>query len=255
MTSVAGASSNLDVVSSTFAEAVFVAVMREQADSGNATVIPNTAVKRELTMRDGIVVSGFQLTSQRPNPKDCILVAGGNAQLARKVVASLQSLAANMDVFVFDYRGFGQSGGKTSAKALILDYADIIQHLKNDGFTRIFAYGISFGGFVVLNASIGFREVVALIIDSTPSRIDFIKLAYQPISVLPDDSSRVLVISGTSDESVPPKRMRELIELARTRRAKIAVLNGIGHPYDPARPETDHETRISAVETFIRSTP
>ena len=69
--------------------------------------------------RDGIELGGYKLAAA--NPKGYLLVVQGNAMLADQLVADLQSFRdLGLDVYIFDYRGYGISKGKAGLRPLLL---------------------------------------------------------------------------------------------------------------------------------------
>ena len=67
-----------------------------------------------ITMRDGAVIKGFRikstLTSEKPIAS--LLVVQGNAMLAQTLLSTFGSFSkSGFDVYLFDFRGYGMSGG------------------------------------------------------------------------------------------------------------------------------------------------
>jgi alpha/beta superfamily hydrolase len=61
-------------------------------------------------------------------------VAPGNAMLADQIMGELQFFRdLGLDVYIFDYRGYGLSQGKSRLAALISDYREIIPWLNAHG--------------------------------------------------------------------------------------------------------------------------
>jgi pimeloyl-ACP methyl ester carboxylesterase len=156
------------------------------------------------------------------------------------------------DVYIFDYRGYGNSQGKSRLAAIVADYAAIVAHLDSFGYSRRLLYGISMGGVILLNAVGDSSAYSRLVIDSSPARISPLGCPqrYDPVTHLPVDSSRVMIISGAADTVVTPDEMDELIRVARSRGARILQDSDFAHPYqDPS--EEVHRRRQREVASFL----
>lgn len=205
----------------------------------------------EFTSGDGTRLGGYKLAAD--HPKGYLLVAPGNAMLADQLVADLQSFRdLGLDVYVYDYRGYGISQGKSRLAAIVADYGAIVAHLNTLGYSRQLLYGISMGGVILLNAVGDGLAYTRLVIDSSPGRISNLGCPerYDPVAHLPPDSSRLMVISGAADTVVPPRAMDELIRVARARGARILQDSGFAHPYQDSSAEV-HRRRQKEVAAFL----
>lgn len=158
----------------------------------------------------------------------------GNAGNRAERVADLTEIAAEgFDILIFDYRGFGDSGGHTYEAALtadanrIWDYAT--QTLKYDE-SHIILFGESLGGAVCLSVFSNTRNSIpalaAVILNSTfTSMSDVVGTLYPyfPFRYLLLDqwrsidrirvvNSPVIVFHGTADEMIPMEQGRTLAE-------------------------------------------
>ena len=201
--------------------------------------------------RGAVELGGYKLTAT--NPKGYLLVAQGNAMLADQLVADLQSFRdLGLDVYIFDYRGYGMSQGKSRLAAIAADYAEIVSYLNTLGQAKRLLYGISMGGVILLNAVGRSQAYTRLVVDSSPSRIsDFgCPENYDPVEHLPQDSSKVMIISGAQDEVVRPWQMDELIRVTGSRRGRILRDNEFAHPYQDYNQAT-HRRRQNEVAKFL----
>ena len=106
-----------------------------------------------FTTRDGRSLGGYKLRAVAP--WGYLLVPQGNAMLADQIIGELQFFRnLGLDVYIYDYRGYGLSEGKSRLKALISDYQEIIRALNAQDYRRRFLYGISMGGISVLRRAI-----------------------------------------------------------------------------------------------------
>jgi pimeloyl-ACP methyl ester carboxylesterase len=200
---------------------------------------------------DGRQLGGYKLSTA--SPKGYLLVAQGNAMLADQLVADLQPFRdLGLDVYIFDYRGYGISQGKSRLAAIVTDYAAIVAHLNTLGYSRQFLYGISMGGVIFLNAVGDSPAYTRLVVDSSPARISRFGCpeSYDPVTRLPTDSSRLMIISGAADTVVSPRDMEELIRVARSHGAHVLQDKDFAHPYQDSSDEV-HRRRQNEVAAFL----
>lgn len=205
----------------------------------------------QFKTRDAIELGGYKLAAK--DPKGYLLVAQGNAMLADQLVSDLQVFRdLELDVYIFDYRGYGISQGKSRLAAIVVDYAEIVSYLNTLGYAKPLLYGISMGGVVLLNALGRSQAYTRLVVDSSPSRISNLGCPkrYDPVGHVPEDGSRLMIISGERDTVVPPRQMDELIRIAGSRGARILQEKEFAHPYQDSSHET-HRRRQNAVAAFL----
>jgi alpha/beta superfamily hydrolase len=226
---------------------------RSTAGSPNPTRVAHITnlEKIRFKTRDGIELGGYKLAAK--SAKGYLLVAQGNAMLADQLVTDLQSFRdLGFDVYIFDYRGYGISKGKSRLVAIAGDYTEIVSHLNTLGYEKRLLYGISMGGVILLNAVGRSQAYTRLVVDSSPSRIsDFgCPERYDPVAHLPEDSSRLMIISGAQDRIVTPRQMDELIRVAGSRQGRILRDNEFEHPYQDSTGAT-HRRRQNEVAGFL----
>ena len=205
----------------------------------------------QFTARDGVILSGYKLAARIP--RGYILVAQGNAMLADQLISDLELFRQRgFDVYLYDYRGYGRSEGKSRLAAIISDYNDIISDLNTKGYSRRFIYGISIGGVMLLNAVGRTHNFDAAVIDSSPSHISNYGCpeSYNPMRHLPLDSTHIMIISGVRDLIVSPIQMAELIRIGENRGA--IVFRGIefSHPFQDRSFEI-HRRRLNIILDFF----
>jgi pimeloyl-ACP methyl ester carboxylesterase len=180
-------------------------------------------------------------------------VAPGNAMLADQIMGELQFFRdLGLDVYIFDYRGYGLSQGKSRLAALISDYREIIPWLNAHGYRRHFLYGLSMGGIILLNAVGVSGQYHAAVIDSSPSRISTwgCPEEYDPVNNLPEDCSRIKIIAGGRDRVVRPVEMEELRRTAQSRGAQVLSDPELAHPFQDAS-DAIHRRRFQAVAELL----
>lgn len=102
--------------------------------------------------------------------KGLVFVAHGNAQnISAHFVGWQWLLARGYEVFIFDYREYGKSQGKSSIKGSIEDTGAALDYLENTYNKKYVAIGQSLGGTMLLNAlkKRDNTQVKAVVIDSS----------------------------------------------------------------------------------------
>lgn len=197
---------------------------------------------------DGTKLNAWLFRNTAKTYKGTVILFHGNAENISSHYTSLVWLTKEgYDLFAFDYRGYGLSESKPSAKGLYedgmaaLDYAWALfeknpKHTKNSKFI---VYGQSLGGIVALRALADFRhqrETALVVADSTfVSFKDMIqeKMAsffvtwifsplgrlsvsdrYASVHTLPKLQTRLLVIHDKHDPIVDFQNGKKLFETA-----------------------------------------
>ena len=204
-----------------------------------------------FTTRDGRQLGGYRL--HVPAASGYLLVAQGNATLVDQIARELQTFRRlDVDIYLYDYRGYGLSEGKSRLRAIVEDYREIIASLNAQPYRRRLLYGMSMGGVILLNAVGATGDYTALVVDSSPSRISRYGCPkiYDPIRQLPPDSSRILVIGGERDRVVPIAQVEELMRIAQSRGAQVLRHPDLAHPFMDASTDL-HQSRFQAVADFL----
>jgi fermentation-respiration switch protein FrsA (DUF1100 family) len=147
-----------------------------------------------------------------------MLVCHGNAgNISHRLDTCIALLATGVNVFVFDYRGYGRSEGRPSEEGTYRDAQAAYQWLRQKGFpgTNIVAFGESLGGGVATELAV--REPVGgLVLQSTFTSIPDMgaelfpwlpvrwlgTIRYDTHSKLPRLKVPVLVMHSPADELV-----------------------------------------------------
>ncbi|MCF6281698.1 MAG: alpha/beta hydrolase [Candidatus Polarisedimenticolaceae bacterium] len=192
----------------------------------------------EFITSDEKTLRGYKYLSHdqegnRSQPVGYILMALGNAMISDQIISSMKIFSEhNYDVYIYDYRGYGNSDGSRRINAIIEDYKELVLH-HNQTYRKRFLYGISLGGAVMLNVIGSGASYDAAVIDSSPSllsdhgcpeRID-------PIANLPSDAKRILIITGQKDPVLNRAMTSKLRELAADNGAKTVNGLAFSHPF------------------------
>jgi uncharacterized protein len=120
---------------------------------------------------DGLQLNGwfFPCTPGSPRAHLALLYCHGNGgNIGYRLDACAAVLETGVNLFIFDYRGYGRSAGRPSEAGTYLDAQAAYHWLRNRGFagSNIIAYGESLGGGVV--SELGLREPLGgLVLQST----------------------------------------------------------------------------------------
>ena len=199
---------------------------------------------RRFLTYDGHQLTGWWIPN--PNAAATILFFHGNAGNIGDRIQFLSFLfESGFSVFVFDYRGYGDSEGRPTEEGILMDsdaaYEELTVGLGVPPEQIVF-FGRSLGGVVAAHAARG-RPIRGLILEGTfSSAHDMAEIIFAPIRVpTPFISVRLdtleylrlrkcplLVIHGTHDEVVPFRMGQKLFQLADAPKTFYVVDRG-GH--------------------------
>ena len=186
-------------------------------------------------------------------PRGYVLIALGNAMLADQVLGAFRFLQVEgFDVYIYDYRGYGVSEGRSRFFAIRSDYIELIHHLNGAGYANRFLYGMSIGGVFLLNAISAGASFDAALIDSPPSRISNYGCPrrFDAVENIPRNKPNLGFIFGHRDKVVPPGAWRELSEIARKRGAFVLERADLAHPMMDQDPIA-RGARFDAIRMFL----
>lgn len=192
---------------------------------------------------DGMRLHGWWVP--HPQARGTVLYChGSTGSIAHRigVLSRLWSLEVNL--FAFDYRGYGRSTGQPTEEGLYLDVRAAHDHLIRDLGSRadeILLFGHSLGGAVAIDCSLD-RKVAGLIAQSTFTHIRDAARAVFPtlpihlaarrqfrsVDKVAELGIPKLFIHGDSDETVPLELGKRLYESATEPKAFYLVRRG-GH--------------------------
>lgn len=178
---------------------------------------------------DGIKLHGWLFSLEEDAP--VILFCHGNAGNMSHRLENIRLLVDHkLNVFIFDYRGYGKSEGDPSEAGLYLDGQaayDFLVHARNIPWEKIVLFGRSLGAAVAIELSLR-RKVRSLIIESgftstkemaktMPlfSLFSFLLPAnFNNLEKIPQVTVPKLVIHGEKDEIVPLSMGHKLFQAA-----------------------------------------
>jgi hypothetical protein len=195
---------------------------------------------------DGTPLHGWFIPTRNDKAKATVVFSHGNAGSMGHHLGFIMWLAeAGYNVVMYDYRGFGKSGGTVDRRGMINDVKAAFSYAgkrKDVDSNRLVSYGHSLGGAKSVTALgetpvKGLRAVV----------IDGAFASYQKMALViggqlgaslvtdelaPKDFVRklspvpLLVVHGTRDEVVPVSQGRQLFETARQPKTLFEVKTG-----------------------------
>jgi fermentation-respiration switch protein FrsA (DUF1100 family) len=161
-----------------------------------------------------------------------------------------------VNLFLFDYRGYGRSQGSPSEKGTYLDARAALQYLvERPGVDpdQIVYFGRSLGAAVAVELAVARPPKGMVLVSPFSSVREMVKMAvpfpaagwlvrnhYPTISRIPNVQVPVLVIHGDLDETVPIAQGRKLFEAANEPKT-FRELTGAAH----------NDTYIAAPEAFF----
>ena len=121
-----------------------------------------------LTTKDGARIFGWFIPSELSRAV-IIFCHGNGGNISHRLEKIVMLNRLNLDVLIFDYRGYGMSEGRPSEKGLYLDTEAVYEYLVNDrkiSPRSIVGYGESLGGAVIIDLA-SKQKLGGLIIESS----------------------------------------------------------------------------------------
>jgi len=213
-----------------------------------------------ITTDDGVELHGWFIPAR--GPAGVLLFSHGNGGNISHRLEKLQVLhELDLDILIYDYRGYGRSRGRPSEEGLYLDADAVYTYLLKDrgyGPDQIIAYGESLGGAVAVELA-GSHKLRGLILEgSFPSIKEIAKFYYSfiPSFILKthyDSTSKIenikvakLIMHSIDDEIIPIKFGVALFDAAAGPK-KFIILKG-GHNDSFL---ISGETYVSEIRTFL----
>lgn len=219
-----------------------------------------------LEVEPGVELSTWHL--RKPGAQGTVLYFGGNGYLMVNAHDILLGVADGpVDVFTFDYRGYGESDGEPSVAATKRDALAVYDHLigaRGVDPDRLVLHGQSLGSFVAAYVA-DQRPVAGVVLETPVTNVEdllghlapwwtraLIRFDVDPALASEDNLERVadlrvplLLIAGEEDPIAHPDMARALLEAAGSRDKQLAVLDGGSHNDLPPRADyRSHRARF-----------
>ena len=199
-----------------------------------------------LPSRDNALLNGWWVPNTNPAAPSLLYLHGNDGNIGANAEHAARLNAMGFSVLVFDYRGYGTSGGGFPSEAAAYEDAEAAWNYLLGALharpEKTFIYGHSLGGAIAIDLAVKHPEAGGLIVESTfTSMRDMAesRYAYFPIDWLLNqrfDSfakigrvrAPVLFIHGKAD-TVIPYAMTERLYGAATSPKKLVLIPGAGH--------------------------
>jgi hypothetical protein len=185
---------------------------------------------------------------RRPGPR-AILYFGGNAEDVAYNLGAFTGAFPGHSIYLVNYRGYGGSSGEPTESGLTSDAVAVFDELAGQ-HSAISVIGRSLGSGVAVHlASVrGVRRLVLVTPFDSLVNVARAHFRYFPVSLLmrdrydsgrlvPSIRAPVLIIIASNDEIIPRARSDALVAAFGPSRARVTVLDGVGHNDIDGRPQ------------------
>jgi uncharacterized protein len=218
-------------------------------------LIPDfTFDKKLLTKNDSIEIESWYLT--KPNAEFNLIYLSGNGSNIRSAIPFFNALGKqiNLNIFSFNYSGYGLSTGTPSVEGIVSDAELALQYfteVKQNNLPTIIL-GYSLGGFVALQIS-HLKIIDNVVIMSSFSsaeelesylkkeelpkivrpflNIDVDKKLYtlNNINKIKELEKPLLILHGEKDDFIPPSMGKKLFDLSKSKQKYYVEIKGADH--------------------------
>ena len=215
------------------------------------------------------ILSGWWLPAAHTTPHTLLYLHGNATTISGNAERAVGFQKLGMNVFLFDYRGFGNSLHEFPNEQRVYEDADTAwtyltqeRHLKP---ADIVIFGSSLGGAVAAELARRHPDAAGLILESAFTSIEDISRLNHRFTIIPfglllherfDAASKLkqvhmplLVIQGDADHEVPLSMAKNLFAAAAGPKGLVLIPHG-GHENNAA---TNPELYTMAVADFLRS--
>lgn len=178
---------------------------------------------------DEVALHGWFIPAEESSGEVLLFFHGNAGNISHRLGSIRIFHDLGLDVFIFDYRGYGRSEGKPSEEGLYADGRAALGFLLEKGYSPedVIAFGRSLGGAVAAKIS-SETPPAALILESTftslaamasraaplfPVRF-LLRSGYRTDRILPGIRCPVLVVHSPEDDIIPYCNGTKLLELA-----------------------------------------
>ncbi|HEV7239696.1 MAG TPA: alpha/beta hydrolase [Thermoanaerobaculia bacterium] len=176
-----------------------------------------TPTEHFFTSDDGVRLHAWWFRSNAGDAPVMIWFHGNAGNLTDRAEMCAELAKRGISVFIFDYRGFGRSDGRTSEERIFQDSLAAYDFVKKSSTAEIVLYGESIGGPYAAYVAKERKNVRAVILENSfPSLRELGNAIYRPLPLgwtapfamrttawLNDAGAPVLVMHGQRDEVIP----------------------------------------------------
>lgn len=195
---------------------------------------------------DGTELNGWFLPARAKSPKGTVVFSHGNAgSIGHHLGFVMWLVEARYNVFLYDYRGFGKSGGAVDRRGMLDDVKAAFAYVSSRADVdadKLVSFGHSLGGAksVTALAETPVKGLRAVIIDGAfasyqamahyvagQTGADLVTDEWSPLGYVGRLSPvPLLVVHGSDDEVVPFSQGRQLYEKAKAPKTLFEVPGG-----------------------------
>jgi alpha/beta superfamily hydrolase len=188
-------------------DAYKAAIYDPQAKTDWDKYIDDGLEKDSFQTMDGKTIHGLVWKSAEPN--GYLLIAQGTSMLAAEIYEQFREFRdIGLDVYLYDYRGYGESGDiDTTLEGIVSDYSIRVSELnKLPAYKKHFIFGISLGGVIFSNAIKEMHGYIhGAVFDSVPHAVPwyaFCPSEVDPVKLLPDSCGNWLFVGAEKDKVI-----------------------------------------------------
>jgi fermentation-respiration switch protein FrsA (DUF1100 family) len=192
---------------------------------------------------DGVKLHAWFIPAKKPIAT--LLWYHGNAgNLSHRLENILELIPLNLNIFIFDYRGYGRSGGKPDEKGLYQDSQaayDFLKIKKQIDPKELIIFGRSLGGACAIKIALN-NKAAGLIVESAFTSVNdmadkmfpffplkfLLRSHFNSLETIPLINVPKMFIHGTDDQLIPFSMGRKLFEVSKEPKIFYGV-EGAGH--------------------------
>jgi len=192
---------------------------------------------------DGVKLHAWFIPAKKP-VATWLWYHGNAGNLSHRLENILELIPLNLNIFIFDYRGYGKSEGKPNEKGFYLDSQaayDYLKLKKNIDPNELFLFGRSLGGacaiqvasknkaagLVVESVFTSVRDMADIMFSFFPLKF-LLRSNYNSIETISLVNMPKMFIHGTDDEIIPVSMGRKLFEVSEEPKIFYEI-KGAGH--------------------------
>lgn len=217
-----------------------------------------SAQRFSFVSEDGRKIRGWKVGFADQKPTGAVLVASGNFATAALMLSILEPVAraARHDYYFLDYRGYGLSqDASPSIQAFVRDFVGLGQFVKKQGYEKIFAYGPSIGGVILLRAAASGLKLDRLIVDSVPSDLEIYDCeeSLAPENSFKDSCPNLVAITSTNDDEFPAEDQEPFLTRVKTHSCggRVVFLTLAAHAPNDAPGTPGYHERMGAITMLL----
>ncbi len=191
-------------------------------------------------------LNGWWIPADQPDAPTLLYFHHNAINIGANVSQSLQFHELGYNVFLFDYRGYGNSSGPFPTESRVYEDAqaawNYLTQTRNIPPQQIIIYGHSIGGAVATDLAAKQPEASALIVQNSFTSIKdmtkrlglywvlpvewMLKQKFESLAKMPQVDMPVLIINGTNDIQIPVSMGERLFEAAAGPKEMIVIAGG-----------------------------